>query len=325
MIDFGFSLFILAAFVATVLLVEGAYLLWNDRKGPEVQRLERRLRSLSAGRHGTDIGSLLKERTLSSTPWLHRMLLSVPRMSSLDRLLEQTGSTTTVARFLATMALAGITTFLVLLVLRTPFFFGVIVAAIAAIVPLMLVLRRRTKRLHQFDAQLPEALDLLSRALRAGHAFPPAMQMVATEAADPIANEFQITFEEINYGVSVSDAMLNLATRVPSIDLRYFVIAVLLQRETGGNLAELLDNLATLIRERFKLLGKIRVLSAEGKLSAYILLGLPFVTAGAILLVNPEFMKVLWTDPAGLKLVFGALLMMVFGAFWMSRIVKIRV
>jgi len=323
--DLGLSLFILVAFVAVVLLVEGSYLLWSDYKGPEVQRLEKRLRSLSAGHHGTDIGSLLKERHLSETPWLDRALLALPRVTSLDRLLEQAGTAMTVARFLLVTVLAGLATLMVLLVLRTPFFFAVIMGAFAALVPLLVVTRMRSKRMNKFDEQLPDALDLLSRALRAGHAFPSAMQMVATEATDPIATEFQITFEEINYGVSVSDAMLNLATRVPSIDLRYFVISVLLQRETGGNLSELLDNLSHLIRERFKLLGKIRVLAAEGKLSAYILIALPFATAAMIFLVNPKFMQVLWTDPAGLNLVFGALIMMVFGAFWMWRIVKIRV
>ena len=119
--------------------------------------------------------------------------------------------------------------------------------------------------------------------------------------------------------------MLNMATRVPSIDLRYFVIAVLLQRETGGNLSELLDNLSMLIRQRFKLLGKIRVLAAEGKLSAYILIALPFATAAMIFLVNPKFMSVLWTDPAGLNVIFAAIVMMILGSFWMWRIVKIRV
>ena len=323
--DLGLSLFILVTFVAIVLLVEGAYLLWSDYKGPEVQRLEKRLRSLSAGRHGTDIGSLLKQRNLSDTPWLDRLLLALPRISSLDRLLEQAGTSMTVARFLLVTLLAGAATFMVLLVLRTPLFFAVSMAVIATLVPLIVVLRMRSKRLHKFDEQLPDALDLLSRALRAGHAFPSAMQMVATEATDPIATEFAITFEEINYGVSVGDAMLNMATRVPSIDLRYFVIAVLLQRETGGNLSELLDNLSMLIRQRFKLLGKIRVLAAEGKLSAYILIALPFATAAMIFLVNPKFMSVLWTDPAGLNVIFAAIVMMILGSFWMWRIVKIRV
>ena len=323
--DLGLSLFILVTFVAIVLLVEGAYLLWSDYKGPEVQRLEKRLRSLSAGRHGTEIGSLLKQRNLSDTPWLDRLLLALPRISSLDRLLEQAGTSMTVARFLLVTLLAGAATFMVLLVLRTPLFFAVSMAVIATLVPLIVVLRMRSKRLHKFDEQLPDALDLLSRALRAGHAFPSAMQMVATEATDPIATEFAITFEEINYGVSVGDAMLNMATRVPSIDLRYFVIAVLLQRETGGNLSELLDNLSMLIRQRFKLLGKIRVLAAEGKLSAYILIALPFATAAMIFLVNPKFMSVLWTDPAGLNVIFAAIVMMILGSFWMWRIVKIRV
>lgn len=323
--DFALSLFILFTFVAVVLLIEGAYLLWNDYKGPEVKRLERRLRSLSAGHHGTEAGSLLKKRNLSDTPWLDRLLLSVPRASGLDRLLVQAGVTMTVSRFAMLSVLACAAAFLVLLVLRTPLFFTLIVAAVAFFVPLLFVLQIRRKRLDRFDEQLPDALDLLSRALRAGHAFPPAMQMVATEAADPIATEFQITFEEINYGVAVSDAMLNLATRVPSIDLRYFVISVMLQRDTGGNLSELLDNLANLIRERFKLLGKIRVLAAEGKLSAYILIALPFATALMIYLVNPRFMAVLWTDPAGPNLIFAALLAMMFGAAWMWRIVKIRV
>jgi len=323
--DIGLSLFVLVTFVAIVLLVEGAYLLWNDYKGPEVQRLEKRLRSLSAGRHGTEAGSLLKQRSMSDTPWIERLLLAFPRMSSLDRLLTQAGSEMTVSRFLLVSMLAGAAAFLLLLVLRTPTFFAVAVGLIVTAVPLLFVLRARSRRLHKFDEQLPDALDLLSRALRAGHAFPSAMQMVATEATDPIGSEFQITFEEINYGVSVGDAMLNMATRVPSIDLRYFVISVLLQRETGGNLSELLDNLSTLIRERFKLLGRIRVLAAEGKLSAYILIALPFVTALMIFLVNPEFMSVLWTDPAGLNFIFAALLAMVLGAFWMWRIVKIRV
>lgn len=323
--DFGLSLFLLVAFVAVVLLIEGGYLLWSDYKGPEVQRLEQRLRSLSAGRHGTEIGSLLKERHLSETPWMERALLALPRVSSLDRLLQQAGTTMTVARFLLVTLLAGAATFMVLLVLRTPLFFALTVGLFAAVVPLLAVLRIRAKRLRKFDEQLPDALDLLSRALRAGHAFPSAMQMVATEAVDPIGSEFQITFEEINYGVSVSDAMMNLATRVPSIDLRYFVISVLLQRETGGNLSELLNNLSALIRERFKLLGKIRVLAAEGKLSAYILIALPFATAAMIFVVNPQFMRVLWTDSAGLNLVFGAVIMMIVGAFWMWRIVKIRV
>lgn len=323
--DLGFSLFVLVTFVAIVLLVEGAYLLWNDYKGPEVKRLEQRLRSLSAGGRGGEVGSLMKSRHMSETPWIDRVLMAIPRLSALDRFLEQSGTGMPVSRFVLTSMLAGMASFLVLMVLRTPLFFTLAIALLAGLIPGMVILILRGRRLRKFDDQLPEALDLLSRALRAGHAFPTAMQMVSTEAADPLRAEFQTTFEEINYGVSASDALMNLAARVPSIDLRYFVIAVLLQRETGGNLSELLDNLAALMRERFKLLGKIRVLAAEGKLSAYVLIGLPFVTALMMFLVNPKFLSVLWTDPAGLNAIYLAILSMIIGSLWMWRIVKIRV
>jgi tight adherence protein B len=323
--DLGFGLFILVVFIAVVLLLEGGYVLWRDYKSPEVQRLERRLRVLSAGRHGSEVVQLLKQRNLSDAPWLDRLLVSIPRISGFDRWLQQSGMETSVGRFLSLTALAFATPFFLCLLFRYPLGLSLIFGLIGACVPILVHANLRSKRMHRFDEQLPDALDLISRALRAGHAFPSALQMVATEAQDPVASEFQTTSEEINYGVAAGDAMLNLATRVPSMDLRYFVIAVLLQRETGGNLAELLDNLSGLIRSRFKLMGRVRVLAAEGKLSAYILVALPFATALLIYMVNPKFLSLLWTDPAGSKLAGVALAMMVVGAFWMSRIVKIRV
>jgi tight adherence protein B len=148
--------------------------------------------------------------------------------------------------------------------------------------------------------------------------------MVSTEFPQPMGGEFRITFDEINYGVPLNEALMNLAKRIPISDLRYFVIAVLIQRETGGNLAEVLDSIAFLIRERFKLFDKVRVLSAEGKMSAWVLGLLPFITAAAMLALNRPFLEVLWTDPVGLK-VIGALVMMVVGVFLMRRIIKIRV
>jgi tight adherence protein B len=172
---------------------------------------------------------------------------------------------------------------------------------------------------------LPDALDLMGRAMKAGHAFPSALQMVGEQMAEPIALEFGIVFDEINYGISTQGALNNLTARVPSTDLSYFVIAVLIQRETGGNLAELLGNISELIRARLRLLGTIRVLSAEGKLSAWILTLLPFALGLMLQIVNPEFIGKLWTDPVGIKMVGGALFMMVVGIYAMSRIIKIRV
>jgi tight adherence protein B len=191
--------------------------------------------------------------------------------------------------------------------------------------PLLWVFNQKSKRLAKVDQQLPDALDLIGRALRAGHAFPTAMKMVGDEMSAPIADEFRITFDEVNFGISMADALMNLATRVPSTDLRYFVIAVLIQRETGGNLAELLDNISKIVRERMKLLGQIRVLSAEGKMSAWVLGLLPFGAALMIQLTNPGFLKVLYTDPAGRKMVATAMVMMVMGVFVMRKIIRIRV
>ncbi|MBZ0093767.1 MAG: type II secretion system F family protein, partial [Sulfuricella sp.] len=159
----------------------------------------------------------------------------------------------------------------------------------------------------------------------AGHAFSGALKMVGDEMPEPVAGEFRITFDELNYGISLQDALQNMATRVPSDDLRYFVIAVLIQRETGGNLTELLDSISALIRARLKLMGTIRVLSAEGRLSAWILGLLPFIMAVVLNIINPKFMSVLWIDPTGLKVVWIMLVMMVVGVFWMRRVIRIHV
>ena len=165
----------------------------------------------------------------------------------------------------------------------------------------------------------------MGRALRAGHALPSAVQMVRDEMAQPIAGEFGVVFDEVNYGIAMRDALTSLATRVPINDLRYFVIAVLIQRETGGNLAELLDTIAALIRGRQKLAGTIRVLSAEGRLSATILCLLPFVAAFMLYLVNPKFMETLWTDPLGMRFLVAGLILMVIGIFWSRSIIRIHV
>jgi tight adherence protein B len=194
-----------------------------------------------------------------------------------------------------------------------------------AAVPFLYVYNSKEKRIEKIGQQLPDALDMMSRAMRAGHAFPGALQMVGDESPQPIAGEFKLTFDEINYGIPLQEALMNLATRVPSTDLRYFVIAVLIQRETGGNLSEVLNNISKLIRERLKLLATIKVLSAEGRISAWILTILPFALAIVISILNPKMMSVLWTDEMGRKLLAGAVTLMIIGIFLMWRMIKIRV
>lgn len=323
--DYFYYLFVILAFVAVVLFIEGAYLVWNSYKGPEAQRIEKRLRAMSAGAHEGENLSIIKKRLLAESPELDRLLLQIPRIHHVDRLLLQSGLNLNVAGFLWLTLMGALAGFILATLANFPLA-AIIVAGLAAgALPLYYVLNAKHKRLVLLEQQLPDALDLMGRALRAGHAFPGAMKMIADEMPEPVAGEFRITFDELNYGISLQDALQNMATRLPSDDLRYFVIAVLIQRETGGNLTELLDSISALIRARLKLLGTVRVLSAEGRLSAWILGLLPFVIAFYINIVNPRLMSMLWTDPVGLKMVWVVLVMMLIGAYWMRRIIRIHV
>ena len=323
--DYSFSLLLIVGFVAVVLLFEGIYAYWNDTRSPEVRRVADRLRAISAGGRVEGEAKLFKERVLSHTPAVQRFLLLLPRVHQLDRLMLQAGSSGTVSHLLATAVFLAMSGLVAGLFLRWPGLVIVLVVLALALLPVFRLVWLRNKRLHKIEAQLPDAMDLIGRALRAGHAFPSALAMVGAEAQEPIAGEFKITSDEIGFGISVDSALNNLASRVPSPDMRYFVMAVIIQRETGGNLSELLGKLAELVRERFKLFAKVRVLAAEGKLSAWILVALPFCVAGVVQLLNPKYMAVLFTDAMGIKLVIGALVLMVIGIFAMWRIIDIRV
>lgn len=317
--------FPLLIFVAVVLFVEGAYVWWNDVRGPEARRVERRLRMMSAGAHEEQHSSVLKQRMLATSPALQRMLLRVPRIHRLDRLIEQSGLSWSVAQFLLITFTLAVGALLGSMLLSKYTWTAFLVAVAAGLLPLAVVLRARHRRMRRIEEQLPDALDLMARALRAGHAFPSALKMVGDEMSDPIAAEFGTAFDEVNFGMSMQDALMNLATRVPSGELKYFVVAVLIQRTTGGNLAELLDQISAIMRARQKLMGAIRVLSADGRLSAWILSLLPFVLATVIFFLNPEFLAILWTDPAGIVVVGTALLLMVIGIFWMRQIIRIHI
>lgn len=321
-----YYLFATLTFIAVVLLIEGAYLAWNSSRGPEAERVARRLRVMSAGGHGDEQAiSIVKERLLSKTPGVQRILLQMPRVATLDRLLQQSGLSWSVAEFLGISLLAFALPFFATGFFAIPWLLRLALACAAATLPYFYVTRVKSKRLTRIEQQLPDALDLMGRALRAGHAFPTALKMVGDEMSDPLAGEFRATFDEVNFGIAMPDALMNLATRVPSTDLRYFVIAVLIQRETGGNLSELLSSISTIIRDRLKLMGQVRVLSAEGKLSAWILSLLPFGAALMIHLVNPKFLEVLYTDPAGRKVAAAAGILMLLGILAMRKIIRIRV
>ncbi|WP_213297062.1 type II secretion system F family protein [Paraburkholderia sacchari] len=321
-----FFLAILLLFVAVVLAAQGAWEWWNSRHGAVARRLEARLEAVATGGTGRkETMSILKARRLDGSTLFGRALLLVPKIRSFEAWVQQSGISWTAARIAALCAVMPVFVLVVGLFVRVPFAMLAAAAGASALLPLLYVSRRRAKRLLRFQKQLPDACDMLARALRSGHAFTGAIDMVGTEFADPMGAEFRVTFDEINYGVSLNDALLGLAHRVPVGDLRYFVIAVLIQRETGGNLAELLDSIASLVRERFKLFDKVRVLAAEGVLSARVLCLLPVFTAGAIAFLNPDFLEVLWKDPTGVMLLEGVSVLMVIGTIWVRRIVRIHV
>lgn len=323
--DYLYYLFIALGFLAVVLLLEGTYLTWRSSQGPEAKRLKKRLQTISVSSNDSAASSLLKQRLLSNTPALQKLLFTLPNIHTLDRLLMQSGMPIMVMQFLSYSALSGLGAMALAAMLGLPFLVMLLCAVSGSMIPYLFVIRAKNSRLKTIEQQLPEIIDLMSRALKAGHAFPGALQMAATEGSEPAAGEFRLAFDEVNFGVPVQNALMNLAVRVPITDLRYFVIAVLIQRESGGNLAELLDKISELIRARLTLLGKIRVLSAEGRLSAWILSCLPFVMALIINIINPGFMSILWTDPAGVMVIATSLGMMIVGIFAMSRIIKIRV
>ena len=322
----AFLIMSILVFLAVLLLLEGAYLFWKSYKGPEAKKIQSRLRTLSASLDNSKQSQLLKQRMLSEVPAIERILLNMSRAHRLDRFILQAGLTWTVSRLVLSCAIIGVIACLVMvLVAHQSLLLSGLVGAGFAATPLLYVSHFRSKRLGKFERQLPDALDLITRALRSGHAFSSALQMVGDEMAEPIAGEFRIVHDEVNFGVALQQSLTNLSERVPLTDLRYFVVSVLIQRESGGNLTEVLSNLSRLIRERLKLLSKVKILSSEGRLSAWILGLMPFALAGAMYLVNPGFMAPLWNDPIGVSIIKYMLILMIFGILILRKIIRIRV
>jgi tight adherence protein B len=320
-----FPIFSLLAFIAVVLLAEALFMMWNSYKGPAAKRVEKRLRALSASSDTSEQAAVLKNRLLSEVPFLERLLIGIPKISALERLLEQSGVQLTAGKLIAASLLLGLVTYLALGDIALFLFVRPAVAAVVALLPFAYVQWRRSKRLRKLEQQLPDTLDLIGRALRAGHALPSGLQMAGDEMVDPIAQEFRITHDEISFGIAMQQALLNLSTRVPSTDLRYFVVAVLIQREAGGNLTEVLDNLSRLIRERLRFRAKVKVLTTEGRMSAWVLGVMPFALAALMNVVNHDFISILWTDPIGITITKAVLFTMAVGGFWLFKLARVRV
>jgi len=324
--DFAWTGFSVLLFAAVICLCEAAWLWWSGSHGRSAQRIARRLRLMS-GRTDSAGGSIsiLKERRYAQAPAFDALLRRIPHIGVLDRLLLQSGMRWQVARFLQIQCGAALAGLLVPIALHMPPLPSSIVGLLSMAAPAMLLLRARVARVRRIESQLPEMADFLARGLRAGHSFANVMQMAGDEVADPLGGEFRATYEEVNFGVTMQDALHNLAARVPLTDLRYLVIAVLIQRESGGNLAELLDNVSRMTRARLQLLAQVRVMSAEGRMSAWVLTLMPLGLMAAMQVTNPKYCAILWQDPQGQRMLWYGACAIVAGVVWMRQVIRVRV
>jgi tight adherence protein B len=314
-----------AVFIAVLCILEGIVLVLKGKWDPEARRIQRQLKTLSDETEIHQTTDITRKRPLSSIPSLHAILARIPQLSRIDNLLIQSNIRYPASVFLLFSLLLGFLGFYAAqlsfktLLLSLPF------AVLMCLAPYFIASAKKRRRMRKFERQLPDALDLVARSLRAGHAFSGGLQMVADEFDDPLGTEFQKTTAQINLGVGVEQALKNLASRVDCPDLKFFAVSVIIQRESGGNLAEILESISSLIRGRFKLRGKIRTLTAEGKLSAAILIGLPIFVALVLSFINPDYIRVLSTDPTGKLLVVAALIMMGLGVAWMKKMITLKV
>ena len=293
------------------------------------RRLDRRLHDVSFGAAASidakDDATIVKHAIEGPLPGIDRLLKQSGIGGRLALLIDQAGVRTTPSAIIMISLVAAAAVGFITRMFVTEAVAAPVAAIFAACAPCTWLMHQKAKRMKRFEEQFPEALDMLSRAIRAGHAFQTAMGMVADELPDPVGPEFKKTFDQQNYGLPLKDALNELSERLKMLDVRFFVTAVLIQRETGGNLAEILDNLAHVVRERFKILRQVRVHTAHGRFTGYVLLALPASLAVALWFINPEHMNLLFREHMGQQMLIGAVVMQTLGFLWIRQVIKIEV
>ena len=283
----------------------------EERKGPE--------------RAPDEELALVRDEQLSQIPALDSILRRSARVSAIQKMLEQAGIAMRAGNFLGVCALSGIAGAIMGYMLGKRIEFAWISLLVGFILPYSYASYKRNKRFEKFEELFPEAIDTLARAVRAGHAFTTALEMISNEVAEPVCTEFRQLYEEQKFGMPVRDALLNLTERMPLVDVKFFVTAVMLQRETGGNLAEILDNLSYVIRERFKIQRQVRVYTAQGRLTMALLMGMPPIIVTVMLVLNPGFIRPLFSDPIGHTLLVAGITLQTIGYFVIRKIIRIQV
>jgi tight adherence protein B len=325
----GVGLLVTLVFLLSSGAVIGVYLMIAGRSQATLRKtVEHRLQevggSASTDQRG-DIESLIRQQATGPMPSLDDVAKRAVGGMDLERWLAQSGLGLSISGLLLISLVVGVLVAAGAVLASHLLWAAVPAFGLGASLPFMFVRYKRSARMHKFEEHFPEALDLMSRAIRAGHAFGAGMKMVADELGEPVGPEFRKAFEEQNFGLSMKESLNNLADRMPLIDVRFFVTAVLIQRETGGNLSEILDNLANVVRERFKIQRQVRVHTAHGRFTGYVLLALPGFLSLALSFINPEHMELLFKDPMGQMLIAVSIAMQVVGWVWIKRVIKIEV
>jgi len=314
-------------FLAGLFLVYALFVLTSRKSDARRALLNERLaEAIRSSAHSTDVDvQLAREELLSEIPWLNRSLVKLELTGGLKRMIDQSDLQVTVMRLLLFVATAAAFGYLAAAMITISLPLRILFALIAGALPFLYVMNKRKKRMKKFLQLLPDALDLMARGLSAGHAFTEALQMVATEMPEPVSSEFRKTYDEQNLGLSLKLALENLIQRMPLLDLRMCVTAIMIQRETGGNLSELLEKVAYTIRERFRIMEDLKTLTLSSRWSAWLLCGLPIFMAVYMTAMNPTYMEVMWRDPRGHNLLFIAAVMQILGMLMVQKIMKIKI
>jgi tight adherence protein B len=294
------ALIAILTFLVVVVAFLGIWIFASVEGGQE--QVRKRMSAVHKAERRGDVGlglKLVRDEMMSNVPWLHQLMLKWSWSTKLQDLVMQAGMTLKPAKLLMISAILGFVSYFGAGYFFQRVYFRIPIGIVVALLPIAFVAFKRKRRLRKFEEHFPEALDLLGRAVRAGHAFTTGLEMISKECAEPLAGEFRTAFEEQNFGLPLRDALLNLTERVPLIDVRFFVTALLIQKETGGNLAEILDGLSRVIRDRFRIYREVQVRTAQGRLTAGILIALPIVMMIVLTALNPKYMGVLFTDPRG--------------------------
>jgi len=315
----------LLVFVVVTLGVFAGVSLYDQRKA-QARVLRDRLSTVQKpGEQTAPDTALLRDEVLSRIPAFDTLLRRSERVSLLQKMLAQGNIDARAGNFLMLCAVSALVLAAIAFIAGGNVLFGWAGVVLGFFIPYAYASHMRTRRFQKFEEKFPEAIDTLARAVRAGHAFTTALEMIANEVSEPVAGEFRQLYEEQKFGLPVRDALLNLADRIPLVDVKFFVTAVMLQRETGGNLAEILDNLSYVIRERFKILRQVRVHTAQGRLTMVLLMALPPTIVVLMLMLNPGFIRPLFTDPLGHALIVGGITLQTMGYFVIRRIIRIQV